>query len=254
MIDLDGLLETGRKSPLRIGIGLEPRRLSETAEWLKRRGCAVELVGFLDARSMVDSLSKGDIDAAVRGTLGSGEALAAMKTLSSTGKVMRTAVMSQVSGRPFMLTPVGIDEGNGLEQRLDMVRQTMAYLANTEWQIEVGVLSKGRAEDRERGEEIRRSLEDGEAMERILAAEGVPTGHYSILVEEAVRDRDLIVAPDGVAGNLMFRTLHFLGGGRSYGAPIVNLPKVFVDTSRAKTDYSNSVLLAAGLAQVGCRA
>ena len=98
------------------------------------------------------------------------------------------------------------------------------------------------------------SLEDGEAMERILAAEGVPTGHYSILVEEAVRDRDLIIAPDGVAGNLMFRTLHFLGGGRSYGAPIVNLPKVFVDTSRAKTDYSNSVLLAAGLAQVGCRA
>jgi len=57
-----------------------------------------------------------------------------------------------------------------------------------------------------------------------------------------------VVAPDGVSGNLIFRTLHFLGGCRAYGAPVVNLDRIFVDTSRAKSDYSDSILFAAVLA------
>lgn len=254
MIDLEGLLETGRTSRLHVGIGLEHERLSRTAIELKRRSCSVELVGFGDAQSMAMALSNDQIDAAVRGALSSRETLAAVRELSDSGSVMRTVIMSGADGRPFMLTPVGIDEGNGYEQRLELARRTIAYLAPTGWRIDVGVLSKGRPEDGDRGGEIRSSLEDGEALERDLNAEGVTAKHYSILIEEAVRERDLIIAPDGVAGNLMFRTLHFLGAGRSYGAPIVNLRKVFVDTSRAKDDYSDAVLLAAGLAEVGCRA
>lgn len=254
MIDLEGLLETGRASRARVGIGLEPTRLAELAGNLKGRGSTVEIVGYGDARSLAMALSTGDVEAAVRGTLSSAEVLREMKALTSTGMVMRAAVMSHANGRPFMLTPVGIDEGNGLEQRLELARRTMTYFAPTGWQIEVGVLSKGRLEDSDRGEEIRRSLEDGEAIEQALAAEGIAVRHYSILVEDAVRERDLILAPDGVAGNLMFRTLHFLGAGSSYGAPVVNMPNVFVDTSRAKMDYSGPVLLAAGLARAGCRA
>ncbi|UCE92214.1 MAG: hypothetical protein JSV90_03520 [Methanobacteriota archaeon] len=254
MIDLEGLLETGRTGHVRVGIGLEPRRLSRTSEDLEKRGCGVDLVGYSDARTLVRALMDEDVDAAVRGTLGSGGAVEAMRTLSATGTVMRTAVMSDANGRPFLLTPVGIDEGNSLEQRLELVRRTVRYFTPAGWRIEVGVLSKGRPEDKDRGNDIARSLEEGEAMKRALTAEGVPARHYSILVEEAVRERDLVVAPDGVVGNLMFRTLHFLGDGKSYGAPIVNLPRVFVDTSRAKEDYSGPVLLAAGLAHAGCGA
>jgi predicted methyltransferase MtxX (methanogen marker protein 4) len=58
------------------------------------------------------------------------------------------------------------------------------------------------------------------------------------------------MAPDGVTGNLIFRSLHFLGARRAFGAPVVNIDQPFVDTSRAKTDFSDPVLLAAGLAEV----
>ena len=42
----------------------------------------------------------------------------------------------------------------------------------------------------------------------------------------------------------MFRTLHFVGGAQALGAPVVNSDKVFVDTSRVKTDYRDSIALA----------
>lgn len=60
-------------------------------------------------------------------------------------------------------------------------------------------------------------------------------------------EADLIIAPDGVTGNLIFRTMHFLGGARALGAPILNIDKIFVDTSREKTDYTDAICLAARL-------
>jgi predicted methyltransferase MtxX (methanogen marker protein 4) len=117
----------------------------------------------------------------------------------------------------------------------------------------VGVLSKGRLEDRDRGSDIRRSIDEGEALTGQLKDAGLQARHHTILIEDAVRESDLVLAPDGVSGNLIFRTLHFVGGREAYGAPVVNIPRVFVDTSRAKSDFSSAVLLAAGLVQKGVR-
>jgi len=46
---------------------------------------------------------------------------------------------------------------------------------------------------------------------------------------------------------LVFRTLTFLGGGLGHGAPVVNISRIFVDTSRASPNYANALLLAAAL-------
>jgi predicted methyltransferase MtxX (methanogen marker protein 4) len=43
---------------------------------------------------------------------------------------------------------------------------------------------------------------------------------------------------------LIFRTLTFLGSGQGHGAPVVNIDKIFVDTSRASPDYANAIRLA----------
>ena len=254
MIDLDGLLEIGRTSDVRVGIGLQQGRLAATIDDLRRLDSGVELIGYDNGAALAKALRDGGIQAAVRGTLSSIDILKAVAPLLKTERVMRVAVMSRADGRPFLLAPVGIDEGNDVGQRLELARRAISYFGPAGWRPEVGILSRGRPEDRDRGEDIRRSLDDGMAIESALKADGVAAQHYSILVEEAVRDRDLILAPDGVSGNLMFRTLHFVCAGKSYGAPIVNLPEVFVDTSRAKMEFVGPVLLGAGLAQLGCRA
>jgi predicted methyltransferase MtxX (methanogen marker protein 4) len=56
-----------------------------------------------------------------------------------------------------------------------------------------------------------------------------------------------VIAPDGITGNLIFRTLALLGGGRGHGAPVVNIDRIFVDTSRASADYTNAIMLAKSL-------
>ena len=73
--------------------------------------------------------------------------------------------------------------------------------------------------------------------------------HCEILIEDAVETCGLIIAPDGISGNLVFRTLVFLGGGHGHGAPVVNISRIFVDSSRASPDYSNALLLAASLSE-----
>ncbi|UCE45453.1 MAG: methanogen marker protein 4 [Methanobacteriota archaeon] len=252
MIDLDGLLATGCESTARIGIGVKGKALSQTTDALGRRGCRVELVGFDDPVSLCEDLRRGRLGAGVRGALSSLDTLEAVRSLFGVGTIMRTAFLATSTDKPFMLTPVGVDEGRTMAERLDLVRATVAYLEPTGWRPTIGVLSCGRWDDVGRGEHIRRSVEEGGDMVSRLSDEGLRARHHYILIEEAVEESDLVVAPDGIAGNLMFRALHFVGSGRALGAPVVNLPSVFVDTSRAKADYSESVLVAAGLAELGC--
>jgi predicted methyltransferase MtxX (methanogen marker protein 4) len=247
LIDLGALLERGCRSHSRVGIGLSGDSLEKTLSRLRSTKCSVRVEGFGDAHALMGALRSGELDAAVRGTLGSSAVVSEIKRSFGIGEVMRAAVMG--SETPFILAPVGIDEGMDAASRLRIAENTLRYFARVGWKLRVGVLSKGRSEDRSRGDEIRRSLDDGDAIAASLKSKGHEARHFTILVEDAVRQSDLVLAPDGVSGNLMFRTLHFVGGAKALGAPVVNLDSVFVDTSRVKEDFSEPVMLAAALAE-----
>lgn len=251
MIDVHPLLSLGCKSDMTVGIGVAGP--SKAAKFQVVPGCKVVLKRFKDARRLVSALCDGDVDAAVRGTLSSSDVLVQLKDVFGLGKIMRTAILESVQGKEFLLTPVGIDEGKNASDRLGLAMATVSYFAPLGWRPSVGVLSKGRLEDASRGADIRKSVEDGERIARELKRRRIPASHYGILIEEAIRERDLLVAPDGVSGNLIFRSLHFLGECKAFGAPVVNIDRVFLDTSRAKADFTESLLLAVGLAEAKSR-
>jgi predicted methyltransferase MtxX (methanogen marker protein 4) len=94
---------------------------------------------------------------------------------------------------------------------------------------------------------VDRSIDDALEVVSIGKALGLDVVHSEILIEDAVKTRNVLIAPDGISGNLIFRTMHLVDGGRSMGAPIVNLDKVFVDTSRAKVSFVDSIALASAL-------
>jgi len=249
LIDVTRLLSRGCDSQAKVGIGASSTLHAAVSKDLSRLGCDLRLTRFRDSDSLVSALGKGNLDAAVRGTLGSGSTMLALRLEFGLKRVMRTAIMENSQGKRFLMTPVGIDEGMALETRLELVENTVAYFSRLRWKPSIGILSKGRLEDVGRGEEIRSSVEEGELMARKLRNRGYSAKHYAILIEDAVEKSDLVVAPDGITGNLIFRSIYFVGGGKAYGAPVVNLQKVFVDTSRAKPDFSDSVMIAAGLAE-----
>lgn len=249
MIDVDGLLNRGLRSDCRVGIGLPEKATDNIRRRLARSHSGVCPVSYSSTESLISSLKDGDIDAAVRGSLSSVKVLEFMKTAFSLDAVMRTAILEDVRGKQFLLTPVGIDEGTDRDSRLTLAEKTYAYFSRIGWNLQIGVLSKGRLEDGDRTKEVKASLRDGEWLVGRLRRQGFRAAHYAILLEDAVAKSDLVVAPDGITGNLIFRSMHFVGGGKAFGAPVVNIKRVFVDTSRAKSEFTDSVLLAAGLAQ-----
>ena len=98
------------------------------------------------------------------------------------------------------------------------------------------ILSGGRTGDIGRHEKVDKSIEDA-----ISAAEMAGAVHGEILIEEAVKNAGVIIAPDGISGNLIFRTLTFLGKGTGHGAPVANIPAIFVDSSRASAGYNEAL-------------
>jgi putative methanogen marker protein 4 len=154
-------------------------------------------------------------------------------------RLERAALLETADGTLFFLAPVGVDEGWEIGEKIELARKAQALAVRLGLRAKIGVLSGGRSGDIGRHPAVDRSLADAELIARMTGG-----SHYEILIEDAVQDCGVIIAPDGISGNLIFRTLVFLGSGRGHGAPVLNIGRTFVDTSRATPDYANAIRLA----------
>lgn len=192
--------------------------------------------------ALISHLMSGEIAAAVRGTLPANSTLAFLKAKTGRDHLERIAYLETADGTRFLLAPVGVDEGWTADQKIALIKQASRIAGVIGINSRVAVLSGGRFGDIGRHERVDQSLAQAELVARMTRAD-----HREILIEDAIRDHGIIIAPDGITGNLIFRTLTFLGAGKGHGAPVVNIDKIFVDTSRASADYANAILLAAAL-------
>ena len=192
--------------------------------------------------ALVSDLMSGAIDAAVRGTLPANATLQVLKRESGVDHLERIALLETVTGKKFLLAPVGVDEGWTVQEKLALIAKGRHIAKRFGISEEVGILSGGRFGDIGRHPQVDASMADAELVARLSGAR-----HFEILIEDAVERCGIIIAPDGISGNLIFRTLIFLGGGHGHGAPVLNIDKIFVDTSRASPDYTNALKLAASL-------
>jgi putative methanogen marker protein 4 len=192
--------------------------------------------------ALIDALKIGDIDAAVRGTLPASSTLGYLKREMGVETLQRIALLETVAGVQFLLAPVGVDEGWTIAEKVHFIERAKHIAKRFGINPRVAVLSGGRLGDIGRHHRVDASLAEAELVARLTGSD-----HMEILIEDAIMDHGILIAPDGITGNLIFRTLVFLGGGIGHGAPVVNIDKLFVDTSRASPDYSNAILLAAAL-------
>ncbi len=214
---------------------------------LRATGTGLEIVHSTEpSLKLVELLAAGEIDGAVRGTLSATKTLSLLKKKLGTSKLYRIALLETADGTPFFFAPVGIDEGNSVDDKMELVKRGVGHIERLGVNATVGILSGGRFEDKGRDERVDRTLEDAQLLTKKLNESGIDAKNYSILIEDAIKEANFIVAPDGISGNLVFRTLVFLGGGHGYGALVLE-EKVFVDTSRVKTDIAKAIMLASAL-------
>ncbi|MDD1769898.1 MAG: methanogenesis marker protein Mmp4/MtxX [Methanomassiliicoccales archaeon] len=248
MLSPESLLAKGRGQDRRIGIGAaaDLEKVQASASIAQSAGYGKVTV-FQDPDALVKALKSGELDAAVRGNLDSNEVMKAIKKQFAIDHVLRMAILQPRNGKIFFFAPVGVDEGNTVAQKLEMITLGAALMRRMGIEPKVGVLAGGRRGDVGRDEKVDRSIAEADDLAAKATAQGIPARNAEILIEEAVKDCNLIIGPDGVSGNLIFRTLHFLGEGRAIGAVVLNIDKVFVDTSRSKTSYIDSIALASAL-------
>jgi putative methanogen marker protein 4 len=206
--------------------------------------CALDYVPAKEPwHELVRLLDEDEIDGAVRGNLPAGRTMRAVAKRFNV-KVKRLALL-ELSGWSFLLGPVGIDEGETIMDRLALVLEGAKFLRQMGISPKVSVLSGGRNEDLGRCDRVDRSMAEGELIVSRAHDVGVDAKHRGILIESCLGD-DVVIAPDGVCGNLIFRTLALVCGARSLGAPVL-MDKVFVDSSRARGNFDGPVMLASAM-------
>jgi predicted methyltransferase MtxX (methanogen marker protein 4) len=242
-----------KKSDAIIGIGLNGNNEAINTSILRalRRGYAKEIKVFDTPRDLVDSLYDGVLTTAIRGSLSSAELIPLLKRKFKVRYLLRTAIMLRKDGSPFLLAPVGIDEGTSFRARLNFIIYGTELLQYFKLPINIAVLSGARPEDHTRAKSLAKKLALNEKLVHTALTMEINAKHYGVQIEDAIRDATMILAPDGIAGNLIFRTLYYINGYEALGAPALGITdKIYVDTSRNKRDYTHTIMLASALTWV----
>lgn len=197
--------------------------------------------------AIIDLLKVRKVDGVVRGSLSASLTLKDLKTTMGLKKVMRVSLLKTPGGQFFFFAPVGVDEGWTVADRVELGVLGATLMRKFGIEPDVGVLSGGRTGDRGRSPRVDKTLDDAEDVARRLNAAGIKACHAQILLEDAVKEHNYVIGPDGISGNLIFRALCLVGCGEGYGAPLVGTDIVYVDTSRAGSGYENAICMASAL-------
>ncbi|MBI4814503.1 MAG: methanogenesis marker protein Mmp4/MtxX [Methanobacterium sp.] len=207
-----------------------------------------EVVLTKSENELLNLLLSGKVNAAVRGSLSAAHLMASLR--GEYPEVYRASLL-EFKGHQFLLAPVGIDEGDNLEQKKKIIDYGAKFLEKLGLYPKIAILSGGRPQDVGRSPKIGDSIREAEELTRITR-DKYTVKHYFILIEDAVTDgANLILAPDGISGNLIFRSLVFLGSLKSHGAVTLGIKEIFIDTSRSQSEdgYLRALKLAEKLAR-----
>jgi len=273
MLTLEYIREKAKKryAKVAIGVGLEGEeyisKIVSSASTAQKKGFAKpilvgdrskirkyltnELEIFQSDRPWFDIIKlvkENYVDAGIRGSLSATNLLKEIKKSFNLNHIHRIALLSTFKGNLFFFAPVGIDEGSDFMDKKILVDDAVNLQKKLHIEPKIAILSGGRKEDFGRNYRVNKSLKEGEILANLIKKSSTPdVKHYGILIENAINEKvTFILAPDGISGNLIFRTLEFLGGGKGIGAVYTDLiPKIiFIDVSRETTTYVDSFAFA----------
>jgi putative methanogen marker protein 4 len=200
---------------------------------------------------LAKAILNSDIDAVVRGSL---PASGVIKKVKKDFPEISRATYVNGNGHEFLLTPVGIDEGNTVDEKLNMAINCGEFLEKLGKDPKIAVLADGRKGDYGRSERISSSIDESEKLTQLIEENtNFEVKNYYILIEQAIKDNcNVIIAPDGIIGNIIFRTLILVNSWPSCGAITFGINGIYIDTSRDQSveGYLRSLKFAYKLANL----
>lgn len=224
---------------------------------------------------LLEAFKNPEVHATLRGSLKASKIIRSIKELKPDCKINRTTYINTSEDEnfskdyEFLLAPVGIDEGKTIDEKVELAVQAANFLQYLGKMPKIAVLAEGRKDDLGRSERIDKSLMASQELTELLMdtfneldnfdngsddiSKNYSIKNYYILLEQAIEDGyNIILANDGIFGNIMFRTLVLLDKWPSYGAVTLGIDEIFIDTSRDQTveGYERSLRLAYKLAKL----
>ena len=201
---------------------------------------------------ILNYLKTSQISSVVRGNLGSAKFLLRLQSILNISEINRLALLETFTGYQFFFGPVGIDECNDFDSKVIFVDKAVNEIKALNLEPKVSILSGGRIGDVGRNSKVDNSIEVAQKVVDHFRDRNssLIIEHSEILIENAIaKKRNLIIAPNGITGNLIYRTLVHLGGGKAYGAIYMDIDRAIVDTSRVGdiSEIRGAIILAQSL-------
>lgn len=237
---------------IRIAVGIGKNKdIKKASDIFKKEKQDVEIILVDNDDEIIKAILDENVNAVVRGSL---PASGVMKHLNNEFDDISRATYINGNGMEFLLAPVGIDEGQSIEDKLKMAIHCGEFLKSQSKIPKIAVIASGRKGDYGRSNEISKSIDDSEKLTQLIKekTDFEVINHY-ILIEQAIKDKcNVIIAPDGIIGNIIFRTLVLVNSWPSCGAITFGMDGIYIDTSRDQnTDgYLRSLKLAYLLAKI----
>ena len=197
-------------------------------------------------------LKTNQISSVVRGNLSSTKFLLGLQSVLNIFEINRLGLLETFTGYQFFFGPVGIDECSDLDSKILFVNKAINEIKALNLEPRVSILSGGRIGDIGRNPMVDNSIEEAQKVVDHFRDKdsSLTIEHSEILIENAIaKKNNLIIAPDGISGNLLYRTLVHLGGGKAYGAIYMDIDRAIVDTSRVGdiSEIKGALILAQSL-------
>ena len=232
-----------------IGVG-ENENIIQACHIFKEKHPKTDIKLIYSDEDLVKAVLDDKIDAVIRGSL---PASHIMQELKEHYPNLSRATYVNGDEYEFLLSPVGIDEGKNVEERFEIALNCIDFLKKVGKEPKIAVLAEGREDDFGRGSEVSNSIEESKELTKLIEENtSEEVTNYFILIEKAINSKsNIIIAPNGRVGNIIFRTLVLLSSWPSYGAVTFGIDRVYIDTSRDQSidGYVRSLILSNQLSE-----
>ena len=227
-----------------IGVG-ENENIIQACHIFKEKHPKTDLKLIYNDKDLLKAVSSTKVDAVIRGSLSASNI---MQELKEEYPNLTRATYVNGDGYEFLLTPVGIDEGESIEEKFEIAENCINFFKKVGKTPKIAVLAQGRKDDFGRGKEVSESITESRKLTKLIKEQtDADVKNYHILIEKAINDKcNIIIAPNGRIGNIIFRTLVLLNSWPSHGAISFGMDKIYIDTSRDQSiqGYIRSLNLA----------
>jgi predicted methyltransferase MtxX (methanogen marker protein 4) len=194
---------------------------------------------------LASMLANDEIDGIIRGTVDDFKTFEAYQKLTGEKDTFGPGLMESPLGHHFFIGVVSNIEGWEKEERYEYAKKIAQFMKEWDFEPKIAVLTGRRHDTYPIKKDLKdkvnailnQTYEDAEWIVKKLEEDGYEAKNWAIDLNPAIESGfNLIIPPNGMVGNQIFRTVLFCGGKFLFGT-YIGLSHPYEQNSRTEKDF-----------------